>query len=103
MDKLKIYCMCLNNDYLNIVKKLNYIPVGLRNQNFSNEWMRDNTLDNIANKNIHGITVLLFKTLQILHQTIILPSAVAVAGPRPPRRRPLRPSRPAACRGCTSA
>jgi hypothetical protein len=30
---------------------LNYIPVGLRNQNFSNEWMRDNTLDNIANKN----------------------------------------------------
>ena len=51
MDKLKIYCMCLNNDYLNIVKKLNYIPVGLRNQNFSNEWMRDNTLDNIANKN----------------------------------------------------
>ena len=51
MDKLKIYCMCLNNDYLNIVKKLNYIPVGLKNQNFSNEWMRDNTLDNIAFKN----------------------------------------------------
>ena len=51
MDKLKIYCMCLDNNYLNIVKRLNYIPVGLKNNNFSNEWIRDNTLDNISEKN----------------------------------------------------
>ena len=51
MDNLKIFCMCLDNEYLNIVKKLNYIPVGLKNKNFSNEWLRDNTLKNISDKN----------------------------------------------------
>ncbi len=51
MDKLKIYCMCLDNDYLKVVKKLDYIPVGLKNKNFSNEWLRDNTLKNISKKN----------------------------------------------------
>ena len=51
MDNLKIFCMCLDNEYLNIVKKLNYIPVGLKNKNFSNEWLLDNTLKNISEKN----------------------------------------------------
>ena len=51
MHNLKIYCMCLENDYLNIVKKLNYIPVGLKNKNFSKEWLRDNTMENISQKN----------------------------------------------------
>jgi len=43
--------MCLENSYLQIVKKLNYIPVGLKNNDFSSEWVRDNTLINIAEKN----------------------------------------------------
>ena len=51
MDKLKIYCMCLDNDYLEVVKKLDYIPVGLKNKNFSNEWLRDTSLKNISKKN----------------------------------------------------
>ena len=34
MDNLKIYCMCLEDSYLNAVRKLNYIPVGLKNKNF---------------------------------------------------------------------
>ncbi len=51
MDNLKMYCMCLENDYLSIVKKLNYIPVGLKNKNFSKEWILDNTLENISEKN----------------------------------------------------
>ncbi len=51
MNNLKIFCMCLDNDYLRIVKKLNYIPVGLKNTNFSKEWLLDNTLDNISQKN----------------------------------------------------
>jgi hypothetical protein len=51
MNNLKIFCMCLDNDYLDIVKKLNYIPVGLKNKNFSKEWLLDNTLDNISEKN----------------------------------------------------
>ena len=51
MNNLKIYCMCLDKDYLNVVKKLNYIPVGLKNKNFSKDWLLDNTLDNISEKN----------------------------------------------------
>jgi hypothetical protein len=51
MHNLKIYCMCLDNDYLNIVKKLNYIPVGLKNKNFSKDWLLDSTQDNISKKN----------------------------------------------------
>ena len=30
MHNLKIYCMCLDNEYLEAVKKHNYIPVGLK-------------------------------------------------------------------------
>ena len=51
MDNLKIYCMCLEDSNLSIVKNLNYIPVGLKNKNFSKEWLRDNTNDNISHKN----------------------------------------------------
>ena len=51
MDNLKIYCMCLDDTYLEAVKKLNYIPVGLKNKNFSKEWVLDNTLINISEKN----------------------------------------------------
>ncbi len=51
MKDLSIYCMSTNNENLEIIKSLNYIPVGLRNNNFSNEWLRDNTGDNITNKN----------------------------------------------------
>ena len=43
--------MCLDNSYLNIVRKLNYIPVGLKNKNFSKDWITDDTLKNISEKN----------------------------------------------------
>ena len=51
MDNLKIYCMCLQNTNLEIIKNLNYIPVGLKNNDFSKEWLRDNTKENISEKN----------------------------------------------------
>ena len=43
--------MCLDHEYLDIVKKLNYIPVGLKNKNFSSEWLLDSTGNNISEKN----------------------------------------------------
>ena len=46
-----MYCMALNNDNLKTIKSLNYIPVGLKNDNFSDEWLRDNTNENISDKN----------------------------------------------------
>ena len=51
MKNLKIYCGCLNNSNLSQIKKLKYIPVGLKNNDFSKDWLRDNTLINISEKN----------------------------------------------------
>jgi hypothetical protein len=51
MVSKKIFCMCLNSHHLNNLKKLNYTPVGLGVNNFSSDWLRDNSGDNISIKN----------------------------------------------------
>ncbi len=51
MNNLSMYCITINPDHLEKIKKLNYIPVGLGDSNYSNEWMRDNTGNNITKKN----------------------------------------------------
>ena len=51
MKDILIYCLSIKKNILDFIKELNYIPVGLGNENFSNEWLRDNIGDNIANKN----------------------------------------------------
>lgn len=43
--------MCLDNNYLEKVINLDYIPVGLKNKDFSGKWLRDNTQENISEKN----------------------------------------------------
>ena len=39
MQNGKIYCLCLHNRVLSVVKKLGYEPVGVGNDNFSNDWL----------------------------------------------------------------
>ena len=51
MSNLNMYCICIHNNLLDKVQKLNYIPVGLGDSNFDHEWIRDNSKDNISNKN----------------------------------------------------
>ena len=51
LDTLKIYCMSLQNSHYDIIKDLDYIPVGLKNKDFSKGWLKDNTGDNISHKN----------------------------------------------------
>jgi len=46
-----MFCLSLYGEHLNNLKKINYIPVGLGKNNFNNEWLRDNTKENISNKN----------------------------------------------------
>ena len=46
-----IYCYSGHNKMLPSIKKVGYIPVGLGNDKFSEEWIRDNTLVNISHKN----------------------------------------------------
>ena len=51
MNNMKMYCMCLDDHHLNNLKKLNYIPVALGDRNFSKDWLRDNSGENISFKN----------------------------------------------------
>ena len=51
MQNLKMFCICIHDELLEKVKKLNYIPVGLGNTKFNQEWIRDNSGDNISEKN----------------------------------------------------
>jgi len=51
MSDLSLYIMCLNDHHISNIKKLGYIPVGLGNNKFSNEWLRDNSGENINKKN----------------------------------------------------
>jgi hypothetical protein len=51
MQNLKIFCLSLNPLHENFIKKLGYIPVGLGNNFFSEEWLTDKTKENIASKN----------------------------------------------------
>lgn len=51
MEKSKIFCLCLDGDYLNKVKELGYIPVGLGKNKFSKDWTTDDNGKNISKKN----------------------------------------------------
>jgi len=46
-----MHCISLNPKHLVAIKKLNYIPTGLGEQKFSNDWVTDKTEVNIAKKN----------------------------------------------------
>ena len=48
---LHIFCLCLHNNFINQLKKLKYIPVGLGDNFFNSKFLRDNTKNNISKKN----------------------------------------------------
>ena len=49
--ELSMFCITLNPNHLNIIKKLNYLPVGLGKKEFTSEWFKDVSGDNITDKN----------------------------------------------------
>ena len=51
MKKLKMFCLTIDNSHLNKIKKFDYIPVGLGKNIISNKFLRDNTGENISEKN----------------------------------------------------
>ena len=51
MNNLTIYCLCLHDELLEKVKKINYQPVALGENNFQKGWIRDNQDINISKKN----------------------------------------------------
>ena len=51
MENLKMFALCLHARHLTDIKSLKYIPVGLGKNNFSSDWLRDNTGNHISDKN----------------------------------------------------
>ena len=51
MNNLKIYCLCIHDELLEKVNKLNYVPVALGDKNYQDGWLRDNIGKNISHKN----------------------------------------------------
>ena len=51
MNNFSMFCLSMEPKHLEIIKKLDYLPVGLGNKNFSSEWFSDNTKKNISDKN----------------------------------------------------
>ena len=50
-NNLKMFCITLEPSHFDFIKKLNYIPVGLGQKKFSNDWLTDRTGKNIFEKN----------------------------------------------------
>ncbi len=51
MKNLQMFCISMEPKHLKFIKSLNYIPVGVGEKNFSEEWMTDNKGKNISKKN----------------------------------------------------
>ncbi len=51
MRDIKFFCLTLDPDHEELIKKLSYIPVGLGNKKFSKECFNDKEGQNISNKN----------------------------------------------------
>jgi hypothetical protein len=51
MKNLKMFCLTLEPSHLDFIKGLNYIPVGLGEKKFSNEWLSDKIGKSISEKN----------------------------------------------------
>ena len=51
MNNLKIHCLCIHDELLDKVKKLQYLPVALGENNYREGWLRDNIGNNISHKN----------------------------------------------------
>ena len=51
MNNLKFFCLTLNPEHENLIKRLSYTPVGLGTKKFSNECFSDKNEINISKKN----------------------------------------------------
>ena len=51
MSNLNMFCICIHDELYQKIKSLNYIPVGLGKKIYNNRWLKDNTMENITEKN----------------------------------------------------
>ena len=50
MNNLKMFCITLEPNHYEFIKKLGYIPVGLGEKNFNKECLSDKTDQSISKK-----------------------------------------------------
>ena len=50
MANHKIYCVSIFDETIQEIKKINCVPVGLGENIYNKEWLRDNTFLNISKK-----------------------------------------------------
>ena len=50
MKNLKMFCISLESNHYDFIKELGYIPVGLGEKHFSNDWFSDKSGTNIFKK-----------------------------------------------------
>ena len=51
MKNLNMFCLSLEPNHYQFIKKLGYLPVGLGNKDFDNSWLSDKSGNNISKKN----------------------------------------------------
>ena len=51
MKNLKMFCISLEPNHYNFIKSLGYIPVGLGDNDFNDDWFKDKLGINISSKN----------------------------------------------------
>ena len=51
MKNLKMFCISLEPNHYNFIKNLGYIPVGLGDKDFNDDWFKDKLGNNISAKN----------------------------------------------------
>ena len=51
MKNLNMFCLSLEPNHYQFIKKLGYLPVGLGNKDFDNNWLSDKSGNNISKKN----------------------------------------------------
>lgn len=51
MNKLKMYCLCLHDNFFKTLNNINYVPVGLGSNHFSGYHLTDDTGKNISSRN----------------------------------------------------
>jgi hypothetical protein len=51
MKNINMFCLSLEPNHYNFIKKLGYIPVGLGNKSFDQNWFTDKSGQNISKKN----------------------------------------------------
>ena len=51
MNKVKMFCLSLEPSHLKLIQDLSYIPVGLGNKLFNENWLTDKSGDSISEKN----------------------------------------------------